>query len=38
MVFKSDKSSYSSLAQVTENVARPLDASRPPNAEYGPPN
>lgn len=38
MVFKSLRSSYPSLSDaVTWNVARPREASRPPNAEYGPP-
>lgn len=38
IVSKSLKSSYSSVSElVTLNVAKPRDASRPPNAEYGPP-
>lgn len=35
--FRSLRSSYSLSDEVTENVARPLDASFPPNAAYGPP-
>lgn len=34
---RSLRSSYSLSDEVTENVARPLDASLPPNAAYGPP-
>lgn len=38
IVSKSLKSSYSSVSElVTLNVAKPRDASRPPNAAYGPP-
>lgn len=35
--FKSLRSSYSLSELVTENVAKPREASRPPKAEYGPP-
>lgn len=37
MELRSLRSSYSLSDEVTEKVARPREASLPPNAAYGPP-